>query len=441
MKFLFSIFVFISCIFQADAQKPGEVLATANGRNFTVSDLTPEARQLYENQARIVADARTQTLSQMVNEMLLNAESKATNASPAKLVQAEKLKVPDPNDVQIKTLYDANLAAFENKPLQEVRQTIVDYLRRESEEKALKAYIDSLAAKYKVVYAKDVNALDLKQFDSLFTASGRSVSVQEFESVNRIALYDVRANVIDEINNDLESAMLSALVADEAKAQNIDASAFIAREVTDKMREFSDDERADLENAMKRKLFAKYNVKFLLAPPPPIVQNIVADGSPARGKATAPVTVVMFADFQCSACARMHPVLRRVLAEYGDKVRFVVRNFPLENVHENAFRAALAAGAANAQAKFFEYVEVLYQNQDKLDEASLKKYALDLGLNAKQFELDFSSAKTAAVVKKDMDDGNAYGIKGTPTIYVNGVKVRQLSAENFREAIEAALKK
>jgi protein-disulfide isomerase len=134
-------------------------------------------------------------------------------------------------------------------------------------------------------------------------------------------------------------------------------------------------------------------------------------------------------------------VLKQTLAEYGDKIRFVVRDFPLENIHENAFQAALAANAARAQGKFFEYSEILYRNQDALDRASLVKYATELGLNAKQFELDFSDARTQAEVRKDQADGRSYGIGGTPAIFVNGIKVQRLSSQAFRRAIDRALSK
>ena len=91
--------------------------------------------------------------------------------------------------------------------------------------------------------------------------------------------------------------------------------------------------------------------------------------------------------------------------EFGESVRFVVRDFPLTQIHENAFQAALAANAAHAQGKFFEYTEILYRNQEALDTASLKKYAADAGLNPKQFELDLASEKNAAEVRKDVADG------------------------------------
>ena len=100
----------------------------------------------------------------------------------------------------------------------------------------------------------------------------------------------------------------------------------------------------------------------------------------------------------------------------------------------------LAAAAADAQGKFYEYIEILYARQDALDDASLKKYAADLGLNVKQFELDFNSEKTSAEVRKDMADGDFYGISSTPTIFINGAKTRDLSVEGFKAAIERALK-
>ncbi len=239
----------------------------------------------------------------------------------------------------------------------------------------------------------------------------------------------------------MEQAVFTNLIETEAKSLNIASNDFVAREITDKMRAFSDEERFELQGALRNRLFAKYKVNFSLKEPPPIVQNISVDDDPSQGKPNAPVTVVMFSDFQCSGCAATHPVLKKIAAEYAEKVRFVVRDFPLINIHENAFSAALAANAADKQGKFFEYSEFLYRNQDKLDRQSLIKYAADLGLNTKRFELDLNDEKTAAEVRKDMADGKVYGINGTPTVYVNGVKVRQLTAESFRNSIEKALKK
>jgi protein-disulfide isomerase len=226
----------------------------------------------------------------------------------------------------------------------------------------------------------------------------------------------------------------------EAAELKIAPGDVIAREISDKLRDFTDEEREKLETALEQRLLTKYKVKFLIAEPAPFVWNVSVDDDPFQGSANAPATIIMFSDFQCSACAAVHPVLKRVISEYKDKTRFVVRDFPLTAIHANAFAAAQAANAANAQGKFFEYVELLYNNQNRLDDASLKEYATKIGLDRKRFDADLDSGKFASEVRKDMADGEKYGVNSTPTIFVNGVKVRNFSAAGFRRAIERALK-
>lgn len=436
---LFAILTLLFAAGAAAAQKPEPTLATSTKLNFTVSSLSPEGQRLYNEQATEIAKARTDLLTEMAANTLLELEAGVQNVTPAQLLVAQRKKVSDPTDAEIQAVYDANRAAIGNKPVTEVRKQIVNFLRHDPEQKAVNDYIESLKAKYKLTPGKDVNAAGLRPADVLFTAGGKSVTVQEFEAKNNVALYEAKADLADAIINDLQGSILSALVDSEAKAQNIESSAYIGREVTDKMHEFSDQERFDLETALKNRLFSKYQVKILFKEPEPLVLSISPDDDPAQGPAAAPVTVIMFSDFQCPSCSRTHPILKKVLDEFPGKVRFVVRDFPLVNIHEHAFDAAKAAAAANAQGKFFEYIELLYTHQDALDAESLKKYAAQVGLNARQFELDFNAAKTTAEIKKDMADGQSYGIGGTPTIYVNGVKVRQLTAEAFRDAITAAL--
>jgi protein-disulfide isomerase len=239
--------------------------------------------------------------------------------------------------------------------------------------------------------------------------------------------------------DDLYNLIANTLVADEAKALGIGADALLAREITDKMKDFSDEERDELTDALRKRLFAKYNVNILYKEPPVLVQNISVDDDPATGPVNAPVTVVMFSDFQCPACSAFHPMLKKAMAAFPGKIRFVVRDYPLETRHQHAFRAAQAAYAANVQGKFAEYADILYTHQDALDDDSLRKYADQLGLNLKQFEIDFNSEKSAAEIRHDIADGDSYGVAGTPTIYVNGVSVRKYSVIGFRDAIERAL--
>src|SRR4029079_2362435 len=153
-------------------------------------------------------------------------------------------------------------------------------------------------------------------------------------------------DIADEVEADLTERIFAALVEKESGLLKIDQQAYLAREVTDKLKQFTDDERADVVRTLKDSLFSKYRVRFLIEQPQPVVQKISVDDDPARGPVNAPVTLVMFGDFQCSACSRTHPILQKVITEFPGKIRFVARDSPLESLHENAYRAALAANAA-----------------------------------------------------------------------------------------------
>lgn len=441
MKPLFSISAIFFFAFAAAAQKPMDVLATATGHSIKLSDLSQEIQKAVTDLPTAISKQRADLLNQMIYQRLLDLESRAQNVSVGQLILKEKKKVADPPETEIKAVYDANQSALAGKSQEQARKTIVAFLRSDPESKVISAMFEALKTKYKVVIGKDINAANLGSFETVATVNGKAISAQEYEDFARVTLYELRAELADAIVDETKDVLFSALSIDEAKAMNIDASSFIAQEITDKLKDFSDDERNGLLDALQAKLFAKYKAKIVFTPPEPVVQMISVDDDPAIGPSTAPVTIVMFSDFQCSACSATHPLLKTAIAAYPGKIRFVVRDYPLESIHENAFRAALAANAAGAQGKFAEYVEMLYARQDNLDDISLKKYAADLGLNVKQFELDFNSEKTAAEVRKDMADGNAYGINSTPTIYINGVKARDLSVKGFRAEIERALKK
>jgi protein-disulfide isomerase len=431
--------LFVLCV---SAQRLDDALATSTKVNFTAASLSPSGQKVFLDQRKSISETRTNLLSGMISASVLEAEAKVLNTTTDKLLAAQRAKVVKPTAAEIQKIYDANSAALGNRPLEEVRTQIVEYLEHDSEDKVVESYIQALRAKYKVTLGKDVNGVGLASSDAVATVNGRAITLGEFQQTNKVRLNDAEVQIFEDVRGDLEASIFSALAAEEAKERNLDTGAFIAAEITDKLRLFTDEERANVERALMKRLFAKYNVKILLREPTPVVQSILVEADdPQTGAASSPVTVVMFTDFQCPACSATHPVLKQTLAEYGDKIRFVVRDFPLENIHENAFTAALAANAAGAQGKFFEYAEVLYRNQDALDKPSLLKYAAGLGLNAKQFELDFTDAKNRAEVMKDQADGRGYGIGGTPAIFVNGIKVQRLSGDAFRRAIERALSK
>ncbi|MEQ1605357.1 MAG: thioredoxin domain-containing protein [Pyrinomonadaceae bacterium] len=434
------VFVFLTFLsLAAFAQKPDDVLGTAAGRSIKLVDLSPETQQAVSSLPTRVFATRTAILDQMVSQRLLDAEAKVTGISAGKLFAAEKAKVANPTDAQIKEVYDANQQALAESTPEQARKQIIAYLRREPEQKLLGALLTRLKAKYKYTAGKPVNSTPLAPADVVATVNGVPITAKEYEEFAAVALYELSADVGDLIMQDVNEALYNAMIGEEAKSLKIEPSALLAREITNKMKDFSNEERTGLEIAFSKSLAAKYKPVILYKYPEPVVQKISVDDDPAMGPANAPVTVVMFSDFQCPACSAAHTVLKQAIEAFPGKVRFVVRDFPLESIHANAFNAARAASAANAQGKFFEYGEFLYKHQDALDTPSLLKYATEMGLNVKQFELDFNSEKTAAEIRKDQADGDSYIVNSTPTIFVNGVRVRDLSFDSFKAAIERAL--
>jgi protein-disulfide isomerase len=166
------------------------------------------------------------------------------------------------------------------------------------------------------------------------------------------------------------------------------------------------------------------------------------EGRPFVGGANATVTIVEFSDFECPICGRFYSIIKQVETQYGDKVKFVYKHFPLRDAHPYAQKAAEASECANDQGKFYAYHDVLFQNQNALDVPSLKQYARDLGLNGDVFDACLDAGTKVKVVNADYQEGSALGISGTPTFYVNNVQyVGYTSFERLKAIIDAELAK
>ena len=163
---------------------------------------------------------------------------------------------------------------------------------------------------------------------------------------------------------------------------------------------------------------------------------------PTVGSKSAPITVIEFADFQCPYCGRVAPTIKKVQETYGDKIRLVWKDFPLTQIHPQAFKAGEAAHCAGDQGKYWEYHDRLFANQQSLMPDDLKKHATDLGLDAKVFASCLDSSKYGERVRDGVAAGSRLGVNSTPTVYVNG---RLLSGaqpyETFAMVIDEELSK
>jgi protein-disulfide isomerase/uncharacterized membrane protein len=162
--------------------------------------------------------------------------------------------------------------------------------------------------------------------------------------------------------------------------------------------------------------------------------------TPTEGPVSSTVLVVEFADFQCPACGAFHPTMKAMRERFAGRVRFAFRQFPLTQIHEHAFEAAMAATCANKQNRFWTYADVLFTNQDKLTKADLEAHAKTVGLNLAQYRLCLADSTTKALVESDLAQGLKLGIRYTPTIIVNRLKIEEMLSESeLANIIEDAL--
>lgn len=161
----------------------------------------------------------------------------------------------------------------------------------------------------------------------------------------------------------------------------------------------------------------KANMEYVVGALQP--RKIDIEGRPVYGNERAPVTVVVFADFECPHCRAEAPMLRQAIDQFRGRAKLVFKHFPL-SAHPRAKVAAIATVAAQAQGKFWEMHDIVFENQTALSDADIRKYAQKIGLDMKQFDADFAALKGKDIVEADRAEGEKLEITGTPAVFVNG---------------------
>lgn len=445
-------------------------LVIVNGQTFTTADLQPTLRQEMERLENKIAQARAAVLDLQINTMLLQVEAKKRRIDTRRLYELEvSSRVPAITPAQIKKFIDDNRQQLEGLDPAAANKQVETFLREEAETKLADELAKRLRQTHSVVMGVDINSANISPSAVIATVGGEPLKADSLLERLKPVIYRIRIDAYEQAKQQTDRLVDDMLLLEEARRRQIGPEEIIRAEITDKVKSPTEQEvakfyadnkarisgdlnsvrnqvasylqeqsRQQLEKELSGRLRKNANVRWLLIEPEQPIQNVSVDDDPTRGDVNAPVTVVEFTDFQCPACAAMHPVLDEVLKSYGNKVRFVVRDFPLTQ-HENAQKAAEAANAAHAQGKFFEYASLLFKNQKALDVVSLKKYATDLGLNRARFDAELDRGVYAAEVKKDLDDGEIYGVGSTPTVFINGIQLKTLSADGLREAINRAV--
>ncbi|MBC7910352.1 MAG: thioredoxin domain-containing protein [Pyrinomonadaceae bacterium] len=448
-----------------------DALAVVNNQTITLNDIDPRVREMVEKLESEIAEAQRYVLEQEIMGLLFQLEARRRGITPARLLELEVTRrLTDPAPDIIQAIYDANRAQFGTLDLNGARPQIVAYVRRESEQKLLTELAARLRTRFKVVMGAKINSPNLQPGTTLATVGGQPLTAASAIERLKPIIYDLRVRAYEAQKTAVDQRVYSLLVLEEARKQGVAPEVIIRTEVNDKLRSPSEEEiqkfyeenkaringdpdslrvqitnyleqqeQARIESAHSEKLRAAANVRIMLKEPEPPTLAVSADDDPSRGALRAPVTVVVFTDFQCPSCAANHPIIEETIKAYGNRVRLVIRDFPLEERHPQARKAAEAANAAHAQGKFFEYAELLFKNQKSLDIASLKKYATDLGLNRARFDAALDGGVFIAEVSHDIMEGLLYGVTGTPSVFVNGRRISTFSEAALRAEIDRAL--
>lgn len=258
-----------------------------------------------------------------------------------------------------------------------------------------------------------------------------------FERDKKNAVEDALEEIVNDKLLDLEAKKRSITVKDLVQ-QEVDNKVTVPTEET--VRKFYDDNKAVIngsfietaleirnyllersrDNAVSSLLTTlrkDYGYKSLVEPDRAKVE---VQGHPSKGPTSAPVTIVEFSDFECPFCGGLFPTLRRVEETYKDKIRIVYRQFPLNNLHPHAQKAAEASLCANEQNKFWQLHDAMFTDQQNLTVEDLKSKAATLSLNATTFASCLDSGKYATNIRDSIAEGSKLGVDGTPALFING---------------------
>jgi protein-disulfide isomerase len=298
----------------------------------------------------------------------------------------------------------------------------------------------------------------VRQDDVLGTVAGRAITRSEVDQVWRskdpATFFSFQQRRHEMTMHALREIMAEALLAREAERRGTTVDVLIATEVNARGRPVSDEAvrsefermkaslpytsfdeaRPMVESALTQRQAAEARAAFVEAlleqardlieiyEEPPR-QDVLVDGSdPAAGAPGAPLTLVVFSDFQCPYCRQLEPTLAALQARFGDQLRLVWKDFPLP-IHPESRAAAAAARCAGEQGAFWRYRDELFRNQGDLSEPRLRMFAEALGLDERAFAACLRSNRFDAIIEAKLDEGRALGVTSTPTMFINGVVV------------------
>jgi protein-disulfide isomerase len=283
----------------------------------------------------------------------------------------------------------------------------------------------------------------------LADVDGVPITKEEIEKALAVQLSKLEEQIYTLKQRRLDAMIVERLIAKEAAKRGVSETALLDAEVTSKVGLVTEQEvdafyqannvvkdddttrreqvRSRLQGqklAAQREAFVKAlrsqaKVAVYLTPPPVQRIQVNVDGAPLVGASVAPVTIVEFSDFHCPFCQRAEDTIAQILSRYGDRVRLIWRDYPIDNLHPQARKAHEAARCASDQGKFWPYHKALFAGPPKQPD-QLPAVAQETGLDMASFTACVASGKHQAAVQKDVEEGKRLEVTGTPTFFING---------------------
>src|SRR5262245_18759547 len=307
---------------------------------------------------------------------------------------------------------------------------------------------------------------------TLAEVNGQPITEDDIDKPIAIQLAKLHEQIYLLRQQRLESAIRDRLLVQEAARRGITIQKLLDTEVTSKVGLVTEEEveqfyqsnkgrfgtadeteiRAQIRGGLQTQKISSQRDVFVqslrknatvvvnLQPPPVVRVAVSTDGAPVKGAVNAPVTIVEFTDFHCPFCKTVLPTLQELAAKYGDKVKLVFRDLPIDQLHPGARKAHEAARCAGDQGKFWAYHDVLFDKAPRASADDLKAYARQVGLDLARFDQCVASGKHADMVQRDIDEGTRLGLRGTPVFFINSeLLMGAQPLENFARVIDREL--
>ncbi|MBF0131420.1 MAG: thioredoxin domain-containing protein [Magnetococcales bacterium] len=287
--------------------------------------------------------------------------------------------------------------------------------------------------------------LDLGKVDTMISGQVHDLRIEKIEAevLDHLLELESKANNIpkDQVVDKMAAKYLVPVTEDQVKQfMEANKAKIPANDpgIKEKVHSFLENQALKLAKTKYHEdLASRYKVEILLEEPR---YTVTGPQDLSRGPANAPVTIIEFSDFECPYCRKAQAVLGKLKETYGDKLRFVFRHYPLP-FHKLAPKASEAAMCANEQSKFWDFHDALFADSQSLAVDALKELATKLKLDTAKFDECLTSGRHASRIASDSAEGQQLGITGTPTFFINGLKlVGAVPLDAFKEVLDKEIK-